>query len=429
MLLNPQCFQPYRKPRRHAARPQVLGMNGPTSHANASYPQLHHTASVDRAVLGAQDFFEYGSPTNSNFGSPAFEAQLGRSPPFRSALDTPLPPSFSSQDSPNIQRFGQHAMSVPAKGGLGPLAKGSPTTSLVGPEAFGNLDSALNEKLDLGASPPQARAEVAPRRIVSNGRSLLQPELPSSMPVHDQNALFSSPHGRLPAEADNHEEDFVPQTLSDLLTPQEKMRRFSRSQDEPQLLSRTSQSSLVGSPNSKVGSPSGASPSRFSGFFAERAKREAEAASGQMGSSPFGHVGSPLRNSTLSSQAQKYSEVGGHSPSFGAISPPGSRDRPAGVSSLSEQLRMVRKPAGAELAFQLSPPQQSGSAQLFGTTRPSGSSTTVRRDRVMSAGSGGTAERIDEDDSGVFSMEDEDEMRRRREAASGRSSLSNDVGP
>lgn len=406
-------------------RPPPLGLNGPTSHSMSMFPQAPHTASADRSMAYPQEFGEFGSPTNSNFSSPAFEAQLGRSPPFRTALDTPLPPSFSSQDLPNIQKFGQHAMSVPAKGGLGPLTNNSPTTSVASHEAFANLDSALNEKLDLGSSPPnETRAEVAPRKIVPNGRSLMHSDLPSSMPVRDRGELLRALERRQQPEVENHEEDYLPQALSDLLTPQEKMRRFSRPQDEPHVTGRPSHSSLVGSPNSKVGSPSGASPSRFSGFFAERARREAEAAGTQMGSSPFGHVGSPLRNSAFSSHARKQAEMGGHSPSFGPISPPGSQDRPAGVSSLSEQLRMARNPTaneGMASQQQLSAPQPIGTSRAMGT-----GGMTARRERVMSTGSGVAPERIEEEDACFFSMEDDDEMRRRKEA-SGRSSLSNDL--
>lgn len=381
------------------------------------------TAPAERALQHAQDFGDFGSPTSSNFGSPAFEAQLGRSPPFRSALDTPLPPSFSSQDLPNIQKFGQHAMSVPAKGGLGPLTKNSPTTSVASHEAFGNLDSTLNEKLDLGSSPPETRAGVAPRRILPNARSVLQSEFPSSMPVRDRGDILRALERRQQSEIENHEEDFVPQSLSDLLTPQEKMRRFSRSQDESQILGRPSHSSLVGSPNSKVGSPSGASPSRFSGFFAEQAKREAEAAAARTGSSPFGHVGSPLRNSAFPTSARKPADVGGSSPSFGPISPPGSKDRPSGVSSLSEQLRVARHPAAGENTVQQHNTQPAPvSASRNGTIGGS----APRRERVVSTGSGAAPDRIEEEDTCFFSMEDDDEMRKKKEA-SARSSLSNDI--
>ena len=375
-------------------------------------------------MLHPHELVDFGSPPGSAFGSPAFEGQLGMSPPFRSALDAPLPPTFSSQDQPNIQKFGQHAMSVPAKGGLGPLINNSPTSSNANHESFSNLDSALNEKLDLGSSPPETRAEVAPRRILPTGRSLRSSEFPSSMPIRDREDILRTLERRQQLEFENHEEDFLPQSLSDLLTPQEKMRRFSRSQDDPSMTGRPSHSSLVSSPNSKFGSPTGASPSRFSGFFAEQAKREAEAANPRIGSSPFGHVGSPLRNSTISANAR---DLGGHSPSFGPISPPGSKDRPGGVSRLSEQLRVARHPLPVDAVNQ--PPASSLSAA---TSTPRGfgpGSNIVRRERVFSTGSGTASDRHEEEDSCFFSIEDmeDDDMIRKRKEASARSSLSNDV--
>ena len=372
-------------------------MNGPPSHPGNIFANTTQAGPVDRRAPQAFEYGEFGSPPNSNLGSPAFDTQLGRSPPFRSALDAPLPPSFSSQDLPNIQKFGPNAMSVPAKGGLGPLTSTSPTTSLASREAFGNLDTALRDKLDLGCSPPETRAEVAPRRIASNGRSLLHRELPSSMPVREGIELFRGMDRQPRLDDDNHEEDFVPSALSDLLTPQEKMRRFSRSQDEPGLSGKPSQGSLVGSPNSKVGSPGGASPSRFSGFFAEKAKRDAEA---QLGSSPFGHVGSPLRNASFPNSITKQPEMGNGSPSFGPISPPGFKERPAGVSSLSEQLRKVRAPSVNELQVlkELPLPAQRSTSLASPT-----SAHAMRKERVMSTGSG--HERIDEEDPCFFSME------------------------
>ncbi|KAL9058711.1 MAG: hypothetical protein Q9162_001579 [Coniocarpon cinnabarinum] len=364
-------------------------------------PGSPQQAPLDRHVPYRSDYNgDFGSPTGSAFGSPPMDSQFGRSPPFRSALDAPLPPSFSSQDLPNIQKFGPNAMSVPNNGGFGPLMAPSPPTSAVGREAFNHIDSTLNEgieRLDLGSSPPDTRAEVAPRHIASSQRTIMTRDFPASLPVRERHELFRGMDRQLQPDDDNHEEDFLPDALSDLLTPQEKMRRFSRPQDEMQMAGRPPQNTLVGSPKSKVGSPTGASPSRFSGFFAEQAKRDAGA---QMGSSPFGHVGSPLRNSSLPSHLSKPGDASGSSPSIGPISPPGFKERPGSVSSLSEQLRKARTPATAEPYF----PNSSNAAS---TARSASGPAMVatRKERLVSSGPG--PDRIDEEDSCFFSMEDE----------------------
>ena len=392
-----------RRPRPTHGRGPHFGTNGQANGAANDMHMQHgpQQTPLDRHTPYRSDFSgEYGSPPGSNFGSPPFDAQMTRSPPFRSALDAPLPPSFSSQDLPNIQKFGPNAMSVPANGGLGPFAASSPATSTVSRDTYSNLDSTLSdniEKLDLGSSPPD-RAELAARRNGSNWRLLRNRDLPASVPARERYELFRGMGRPDSPTDDNHEEDFLPSALSDLLTPQEKMRRFSRSQDESGVPSRQG-----GSLNAKIGSPSQASPSRFSGFFAEQAKRDAGGQ--QPGSSPFGHVGSPLRNSSFPSHVTRSPEVGGgHSPSFGPISPPGFKERPGGVSSLSEQLRKARNPSVAD------PQTNAGNAAGQTTTSPaprsaSGPAAMARNQRVMSTGSG--PERIDEEDPCFFSMEDE----------------------
>ena len=80
-----------------------------------------------------------------------------------------------------------------------------------------------------------------------------------------------------------------------------------------------------------------------------------------------------------------------------------------GLSSLSEQLRMVRKPAMNENSTQ-QPPQSL--PRPIGERNPS-----LRRDRVLSAGSANPSERTDDEDACFFSMEDDDEMKRRKEAS------------
>lgn len=302
---------------------------------------------------------DFGSPPGSPYGSPYQDSRMPMSPAFRgfSALDAPLPGSYNSQDVPNIAKFGPNATSVPVKSGWGPLTSNTTTTSTANNQAFGSIDPlALPEANGFGSSPPHtSRAEVQPRRIMhSDRRSLLDDPISASMPAHAQPAEHIRAFRLNAAMADHEEEEgqgeeFVPSSLSDLLTEKEKMRRFSRSAEEDHGFGdRPSRSSFGSVGDSKVGSPSHASPSRFGPFFAsQQAKKDALDSAAYHGTSPFGHVGSPLRNSSLHPNASKGRDFSG-SPSFGPISPPRSNDRREFVSSLSEQLKGMRVSSGSK---------------------------------------------------------------------------------
>ena len=210
------------------------------------------------------------------------------------------------------------------------------------------------------------------------------------------------------------EEDFLPPSLHDLLTPQEKMRRLSRTEHD----SRNMRESLSGiaSPtdsNSKVGSPAAGSPSRYGALFARQRQEEA---ANNAAASAFGHVGSPLRNSSLhppitSPPLRATKTPGDMSPAF--ASPP----RQSSMSMISQQLARQR------ISSQTSDPndhqpsntrQTSNNSSTFhpaSTRNPAPSSLTNRA--VSSSSISGTG-RIEEENDGVFCMEEEEDDHRKR---------------
>ncbi len=137
------------------------------------------------------------------------------------------------------------------------------------------------------------------------------------------------------------EEDYLPDNLKELLTPAEKARRGSRAADDevnghrgngasPGIIG----ASGTGTPNaeatSKFGSPLAGSPSRWGPLFQRQyeeheAKKHAAAASAGV----FGHVGSPLRNSSLSGDIGRTKNVD-------------RSDSIEGLGTLSQQLQRTR---------------------------------------------------------------------------------------
>ncbi|KAF2495064.1 hypothetical protein BU16DRAFT_561373 [Lophium mytilinum] len=357
----------------------------------------------------------YGSPPNDGGLLPISPAQKGRS-----VLDAPLPASFDSQGISHMARFGPLAASVPSRFGLGSSPPSSyPEKSIGDSPALRNLhnsafgDDSRNGRNDLlGSSPPDSTDQQYGRRIMHSER----------FSSRSKNTLSTSLGARPPrtgfedwdADGDGlifpHEEEMLPSTLGELLTPQENMRRQSRDHGE-------SFSGLGASPadsGSKVGSPSAASssPSRFQSLFSRRPNEGGvESGSGPGGASAFGHVGSPLRNSSLHP---------GASPSIRAT---------------------ARPTSGDGSSFLASPPRQTSSmgllAQQLQRTRinsraSDGSDHPGMGMRVLSAGSIGSSaggrisvdravssssinrERIDEEQ-GLFSMEEEEEAERSKE--------------
>ena len=245
--------------------------------------------------------------------------------------------------------------------------------------------------MNIASSPPQGSEDYSGQRIMHSQRvskpKILSASLPRPGAMEDWDGNFA------------FEEEFLPESLQELLTPQEKMRRFSRTEEDG-ATQRQSLSGFAtpGETSSKVGSPTTSSPSRFGALFSRQHKKEEE--SNTYPTTGFGHVGSPLRNSSLHP---------GASPSLRAVSRPTSGDvspylasppRQSSMSMISQQLQRTRlsrqeseSPSGLHPAVARYPP----------------SSTNGRLDRAVSSSSIGNS-RIDEEQGDfVFSMEEEDD--------------------
>ena len=377
---------------------QAQGNNLPFSH---QYPVM---AESDPALLGHQPVpvhdmtsapdTTFTSHPNSKYGSPREDIHLPMSPVMHT-LDAPLPASFDSNGYSWMAIHGPVAASVPSKFGFESPPSSFTKKSAVPTDALRNLhDSAFGRdnrtKSSLLASSPSAPGdELAGQRMMHSQRlvkpKILSASLPrqAAMDEWDDSIVFGG------------EEDYLPSTLSHLLNPEEKTRRFSGNQHDPSLL-RDSLSGHVtpAEISSKVGSPSTASPSRFSGLFTKQ-KREEET-NGFSGSA-FGHVGSPLRNSSLhsgSSPSLRASNrvVSCNTPPF-ISSPP----RQTSMSMISQQLQRTR----------LSRAESSeGPPGLHhpGVARHTSNSSN----RAVSSSSIGTS-RIDEEQPDcIFSLDEED---------------------
>ena len=343
---------------------------------------------------------EVGSPQGSQIGT---SPRYGMSPYLTgaSALDVNLPSSFNSQDASNVAKFGKAGTSAPGRYGWDALKPSQPTTSTTHHQAYGNLDSlAVGAFPGLGSSPPNnAAIEIEPRRKLHSelrskpqGQGVMSSSLPVQGAVEDDDG------------EDSHGEEFLPSELTDLLTPREKFRRLSRSNEDNQGLSPRHSISSFGSPpdSSKVGSPSHASPSsRYNVLFGQiQARKEATEAAAS-----HGHVGSPLRKS-LNGKPKE----GSTSPSFGPISPPKSK-RPPTLSSLSQQLddtHINDSDPGLTNASRGGPRACSGASTLSNTSSGVSGGSHARADRVASGSTIGR-DRIEEEP--FFNMEDEESVK------------------
>ena len=357
----------------------------------------------------------YTSRHDSTYGSPRDDSRLPISPVAHlSALDAPMPASFDSQGISYIARHGAVAASVPSKFGLESPPGSLPKKVALPTDAVRNLHSSVYPREargkgpDLGSSPLGSGDEGFGQRIMHSKR-IARPGMISA----------SLPRGRGHVSDDwddgfifGGEEDFLPTSLDDLLTPQEKMRRLSRTEKEPKN-QRDSLSGLAtpADPSSKVGSPGTGSPSRYGTFFARQKQDE----SSNNATSAFGHVGSPLRNSSLhplASPPLRATKVSGDmSPAF--ASPP----RQPSMSMISQQLSRARISSQAAESSNDNPnpliTNHNSSLQPSLTRHASLSSNPTNR--VLSSSSAGGTGRIDEEHGeGVFSMEEEEDEHRRR---------------
>lgn len=392
----------------------------PFANQDDAFPPLAgRQASIDITVPTIDT--SYASHPGSNYGSPRDEDVnrfgLGLSPVAAkglSILDAPLPSSFDSNGVSYYARQGPIASSVPTKFGLesppgsvGAARDGRTSEALksLHSSAFG--DDTRDRFNGIPSSPPSE--EYFGKRAMHSHRFAKSKVLSASLPKavdQDWEAGFT------------FEEDYLPDTLKDLMTPQEKARRGSRNADEEGRLTH----SETGTPNnetaSKFGSPSNASPSRWGPLFQrhQQQKEEEEKAAASRASA-FGHVGSPLRNSSLHPGASPSSRPIARAGASGDSSPfIASPPRQSTMSIISQQLqrtRLSRAESGG------SDPGLHAVAAARASSNPNGSSATrtgLTGERQMSSssiGNGGSGrfttpigEEQEEQGEFVFNMDD-----------------------
>lgn len=318
------------------------------------------------------------SDAGSKYGSPADDVRFPMSPNHHhlTALDAPLPASFDSQGISHAARYGPVAASVPSKFGmeLSPPAQrpGPPETAFRNLRDIGYGSDLRKPTSNIGSSPPAAEDSAGPRFLHSSRTvkpRMLSASVPRSNALDDWDENFPM------------EEDYLPVNLhDDVLTPQEKLRRLSRTDHDLSSSHRDIGGlGMTSSSFSKNGSPLASSPSRFGPLFAkQRQKREEDA----VGSS-FPHIGSPLRESSLNPAA---------SPSLGPIGSRTSHDGSPFVSS-----------PGRQSSMSMISEQLSGMSLHPGSARHSSAGPGGRLDRTISS-------KIEEEEQSdlVFSMEEEE---------------------
>jgi hypothetical protein len=381
--------------------------------------------------LGRQPSIDNGIPTidtpyslpTSNYGSPRDEdsSRLGLAlSPVNgkglSVLDAPLPSSFDSNGISNAARYpaAPWPSSVPSKFGLespSPSLRSvkdsrtSDTLKSLHTSAFGSSEHLATPT---ASSPPSSHMangidEYFGKRAMHSLRFSSKPRmLSSSVPKTSVDRDWEPEFAFVDDTTDNVPENYVPENLQDLLTPAEKARRGSmRADGEPSIDGIT-----------KYGSPLGASPSRWGPYFQRQKEDEELSRTARNAGSVFGHVGSPLRNSTLSQEVGR--ETNGR--------PGASRTGSESMSVLSQQLQRSRIDDNV-----------GGASPLLHPTTASRIPNGSGRDRVMerhvSSGSisssvtGRFTTPIDEEDPAfVFSMEEEEDpaaVRMRKRGSAG----------
>jgi hypothetical protein len=352
------------------------------------------------------------------------ENNMAFSPPAR-AMDATLPASFDDRDMPALR--GAFPSSAPPKRfGFGPVTGTSPTTSMATSNAFGNLSQMAssfapngNRNSLLGSSP--STGDGFPRKIL---HSDLRP--PMAMYSSSFQGPFLVAPSPPPDEAESEgrssdELDCLPGTLDDLLTPKERVRRFSRPAEDSD--GRPRSLSGFGSPsfNSPVGSPLGASPSSRYGPLFTKQRENNDLGTSAPKASAYGHVGSPLRKTSFQADmANKPSGIsrtrsGNETSMFTSSSPV---TRPSGLGMLSQQLRASTLGNGAVASggYNTSPKQSPNMADSS-LAVPNGIGSQ-RLDRTISTSSMGRSlgDRIDEEetetDDEMFKMEGDGVERR-----------------
>lgn len=415
-----------------------------TSYANATDDRSYHPADNGNG-LPTIDTHQYSGPA-SPYGSPhggdeSRMSGLALSPVSAikglSVLDAPLPASFDSNGISHAARYGPWPASVPNKFGLespspslhnAKDSRTSETLKMLHTSAFGSSEHLSPSHLGgdaetVGSSPPQ---QPIGEEFFGGARRMM---------MHSASAKYAKPR-MLSASApkvdrdwdDNFlflEEDYVPGELAnDLLTPAEKARRGSLrvSSDGTEVPGTTGSG---GGGGGESGAPKFGSPSRWNTLFERQSSEQQQhqgppphggsSSSSALGKSlkgagAFGHVGSPLRNSSLASGMDLVGQNGFSSRPSLAGSRTGSVGAGTGMgmgteslSALTQQLQRTRLHEDGTTSLGTSPHLQPSSAAA---------SRDARLERHVSSGSIGSrfTTPIDEEDpSFVFSMEEDEE--------------------
>jgi len=399
------------------------GASGYAGYPDERQHQLGRQPSLEDS-LPIIDTTNYSHP-GSQYGSPRDDSNrfgLGLSPVNAnglSVLDAPLPASFDSNGISNAARYpsGPFPSSVPSGFGLGSPspslhaakeARTSETLKSLYNSAFGAGDRLTPTAMP--SSSPMSQGvggeEYFGKRIMHSSRHARAKALSSSVPKGgtvdrdwDKDFGFS-------------EEDYVPSNLQDLLTPEEKARRGSL---------RAAEEGSGSDGTTKYGSPVGAaSPSRWGPLFMRQKEEEM---SKHMPASSFGHVGSPLRNSSLANDLDRDLN--------GAWSSPSQSVGGESMSLLTQQMQRTRlaEESGNPLLHPNTAagrgPNGSGSAGMTtgGRDRERAMERHVSTTSIGSSVLGRLTTPIDEEDPAfVFSMdqdEDQQSSRLRKRGSSG----------
>lgn len=390
----------------------------------------------------------YGSPPGTGLaGLEDHRAGLGLSPvnvKVLSVLDAPLPASFDSNGISHAARYGPWPASVPSKFGIeSPTPslhnakddRTSETLKLLHTSAFGSSDH-----LSAGLVPHDHSMGSSPTALAVHEEFFGKRAMHSSSLRYSKPRLLSSSVPKVDRDWDTEflflEEDYVPGALAnEVLTPQEKARRGSLRLNDGDLgLSDTPTASNPASANAtKFGSPVGtaaASPSRWSPWFQQRQPRsDDEPESGSLSrsmkhaASAFGHVGSPLRNSSLASNG---GDLNGHNGDFlsRSLSQSTSVNGSESLSVLTQQLQRTRlnEDGSSAHSLRLHPNAARDPSVSLNTTAAAGIIGRDRSERdrglerhistgsISSSAVGRFPTPIDEEDPAfLFSMEEEDE--------------------
>lgn len=408
-----------------AFHPSASALTSSLYHAEPGFPgdERHHH-------LGRQPSLD-GIPaidmpfSHSTYGSPrdddASRLGFGLSPANGkglSILDAPLPSSFDSNGISNAARFpaAPWPSSVPSKFGLeSPTpslssakdSRTSETLKLLHTSAFGSSEHLITPT---AGSPPNSQPvnsdEYFGKRAMHSSRYAKPRMLSSSLPKttsvdRDWEAEFAF------GDDDNGPENYLPENLQDLLTPAEKARRGSMRADGDPVIEGLS----------KYGSPIGSSPSRWGSLFQRQKEEEDATRAARSAGSAFGHVGSPLRKSTLAQEM-------GDGPN-GAARLSASRSGSEPMSVLSQQLQRSRLDDSIGGSSPLLHPTTAriSSSGMAAMGKDRAMERHVSSGSISSSMTGRFTTPIDEEDPAfVFSMEEEEDSgsaRTRKRASAG----------